>query len=1265
MVLIRGLLLIIVSCACFSLQAQQVYDFRKNLPPGCTQRGNSPAECSSLSLGYNDRIVADRIHEVIVNGDVDLNNAQVYWGESAQLTITATGSVTLGYQAKVNATIFADGNFQTNSEVEVIGDISARQVSLGYNSNFTGSITSETSLQTDAQVTVNGPISADGQITLNSRSEINGAVSAGRLQVGSNVSIVGAATISGELSLGNRSTITGNVSAGSARLESSGSRVEGDLLTSGSVTLSNQTTVTGNVAGDFIRLQSSGARIGGNAISSGDIDIEWQGRIDGDATAINIRNDSGSFAAVGGTPFCETSNGSQPLQCETPTEPPSQCEALTNLTDFGVIGLDGFDYGQNSEINGSDITDPNNTNGNTPTPDGVIESITATFPPLNPAVFPSFSGGSDVTNPTNLAPGTYDEFEVRGNGGFASTQGGTYYIDELSFSNQSNTLQLAPGDYFIRSIDMGNNSSISISPSGPVRIFIGDELNGGNDLFFNSGGAVENLQILMYPGTDFEIGNFNNASSTLTFNGILYAPYDDISIEFGNNTNLQGALLTAGELEIGNNTNISYTEEVRNAVNEAFGCSTEVTDIHHYRIQHPLAVVSCLAAPVRVIACLDAGCASRYTDVTEVSLLSSAASSSFSNSGLLSFTGGEGVLGLSYVDGGTAAVSLGNSSPAALNPTQCYDSAGTATTNCEVEFRTAGLIFTANDGSSPIQASFAGTDFDVLVRAVETNTQTGACEARLSGPQVLELATSCRNPLTCQAGQSFVANTAAVPLNDAGATLNYGSVPVTFDANGNAPLSANYSDVGALRLHGRVSLDGAPNADEATIDDPDVTLSGTSINDFVVKPHTLRVFAVDSANQVATATTSSGAAFASAGDNFSLIVTAENAAGDATPNFGREAPAAEAQASYVQTVYPTTATAPASAFVGNQGWSIDATRAGSLRTDSARWLDVGTIELAPSLSGNSYLGAGDVAAKQNTTVGRFAPYRFALNTSAVANSCVAGDYTYMSEPAITVSYELYAVNSDGNITENYDSSGYAETATVGFAAANLAPADTTTDRFADRLLNLTAQQSWNAGIMSFNAIDAGFSRHPDDVIDGPYPNLQLGLRIASELDSRNFAAGDLSLSTATGSAAPLNGTLQLRYGRLVLENTYGPETEDLPVQLYAEYFDGSRFVTHAADNCSLGLVGNLSIVADPNGLSPVAAGTDSNLTDGVLPFNTLRWLATGNGNTGEFIFDYDAPAWLEFDWRDDAGNSYADPRGIGGFGQYRGNSRVLFWKEIN
>ncbi|RUO74739.1 polymer-forming cytoskeletal protein [Pseudidiomarina sediminum] len=1251
------------------------YDFKKNLPPGCTQKGNGPAYCpNGLSLGWGDVIVANKVHTVIVDGNADLANAQIYQGESVRLAITSSGNISASYRARLNADLYAEGTVHFGAEVDLTGNISADHVYLESRSTLTGDINTAT-LTTNSNVAIDGAVQASGAIQIASYTEISGAVTAASVNADSYTHFASTVTAQGDISLGSEGVINGAVSGDNVILRASSSRINGDLNATGDVIIESGAEVNGNVAAGYLLMKASNARITGDAVASGDIDLEWAARIDGDATAVNIKNNAGSTNSVGGATYCQSSNGSHPYSCNSTPAPPSQCDALGGLAGYGIIGMDDFDYGNNSQINGTDITDPNNTNGNTPTPTGVVEDINMAFPPIDPAVFPSFNGSVDRTNPTNLPPGTYDRINVSGNGGFASTSGGTYYIEEIDFSNQTNTLQLAPGDYFVKDIDMGNDSSITISPTGRVRIYIRDELNGGNNLFFNSGGSVPNLVIYLYDDAEFEIGNFNQGSSSsdLTFNGVLYAPYENNEIEFGNNTNIQGAILTAGELEIGNNTEITYTDAIEDQVNDAFGCTPEVDEVDHYRILHPQQVVSCLAAPVTVVACLDASCSSRFSDPVALEVLSSASASTWQggsvassadNNATFNFSGGEGSGGLRYIDGGNTTLTLGNAAPAALNNVQCYDSTGSTATNCAIDFRTAGLIITAADGTSAIPPSFAGEDFPLAVRAVQTNTQTGACEARVSGPQQLELGTECRNPMNCQAGQTFTAGTTPVALNAANSSINYSPISVVFDANGTAVLPAQYSDVGALRLHARLDLAAAANQGQAGIDDPNVTLTGTSLNDFVVKPHTLVIHALDSADQIATATTDNGNDYARAGEAFSLIVQSLNAQGEVTPNFGNEQTSAAVSSQFVGTLYPSApdASSTAAKFEGATGYYKDPSRAGTMRTDAARWLDVGTIEVAPGLINDSYLGAGDAAVKQPTAVGRFSPDRFALLTSSLTNSCNA--FTYMDEPALAVSYDLVAVNTDGNITANYNAS-YSDTAVIRVVAAHLGSPDTAADKFAQRLLNLPDEQNWDAGSLSLNVTDAGFARHPDGVIDGPYPLLSLGLQVLSERDNRDFAAGDLTLTTVSGPAAPLNDHLALRYGRFVLENTYGPETEDLSVPLSAQYFDGNRFVLNSLDQCSATQVSPLSVIADPAGLSPIAAGTSNSLSNGELPFGSLFWQATGTGNTGEFIYQYDAPAWLEFDWVDETGTAHRDPRATAGFGQYRANPRVLYWKELN
>ena len=60
--------------------------------------------------------------------------------------------------------------------------------------------------------------------------------------------------------------------------------------------------------------------------------------------------------------------------------------------------------------------------------------------------------------------------------------------------------------------------------------------------------------------------------------------------------------------------------------------------------------------------------------------------------------------------------------------------------------------------------------------------------------------------------------------------------------------------------------------------------------------------------------------------------------------------------------------------------------------------------------------------------------------------------------------------------------------------------------------------------------------------------------------------------------------------------------------------------------------------------------------------DTLLLEAVSEGNTGEIQVNYDAPSWLVYDWSA-SGTLDEDPIGIATFGRFRGNDRVIHWRE--
>uniref|UniRef100_A0A486XH89 MSHA biogenesis protein MshQ n=1 Tax=Rheinheimera sp. BAL341 TaxID=1708203 RepID=A0A486XH89_9GAMM len=693
--------------------------------------------------------------------------------------------------------------------------------------------------------------------------------------------------------------------------------------------------------------------------------------------------------------------------------------------------------------------------------------------------------------------------------------------------------------------------------------------------------------------------------------------------------------------------------------------------IDHIELTHPATNVSCLAAPVQLKACLNADCSSLFTDPVSVTLSNTAGNWATQP---VAITNGTGTAYLRNVGGGISTIGVTETVPArkAFSQTRCK--VGASSSNCQINFVNAGLAFTATDGSSAVPNQIAGQAGNALLRAVRTSATTGACEARVSGAQTVQLGFSCENPGSCIAGQQFSVNSSVLGANSAGVSSNANPVTLNFDASGSAPLSLNYTDVGQLRLHASLTLPEQPP-------EPALTLSGSS-NSFVVKPHTLAVISASRLDgSLNPATTNTGDGFVAAGELFNASVEARNASGTATPNFGRETPRQQVNLAFDSLLYP----AGGVNGVLNSG-NTDLTLAasgGRQQVVNLSWQEVGSIRLNARLSNSNYLGAGDViTTPASGVIGRFYPQHFVLTNSSTANSC--GSYSYMSEPAISLSYQLEARNVANNVTQNYGS-GYSDTAQFAVVAENLSAGSQTVDLGSRLALN---SSSWLAGVYTVSQTNAAFNRLLSGAADGPFAQLQLGLQRLSERDMRNLDGLNMDASTAgsaeCGSSCPavtLASPLDLRYGRLMLENSYGPESEDLPLQLVAQYWNGNAFVLNSADQCSP-LASNRLLDATTGSVPlimtkelPYSGDATQNIA--TLPVTTLLqngqakannapllWLqAPQQRGQGRVQYQLDDHPWLQYDW--DGNSNYSDnPAADFVFGRFRGNPRQISWREL-
>lgn len=584
---------------------------------------------------------------------------------------------------------------------------------------------------------------------------------------------------------------------------------------------------------------------------------------------------------------------------------------------------------------------------------------------------------------------------------------------------------------------------------------------------------------------------------------------------------------------------------------------------------------------------------------------------------------------------------------------------GNVSGSSTIEFVAAALKFYG------IQHMVAGVAHNAALRAVQTNTDTGACEARLQNTnRPVQLAYECRNPQTCVSGQVLSVAGSTVASNDAGASLAYSPVSLSFDANGVAELPLNYTDVGQLRLHAQLPL---PEADN----DPAIVLSGSS-SEFVVKPYQVIVSEVENNPK----TEESGAGFVAAGEAFKVTLEVQNAQGNVTPNFGNEASPEQVSVDVAQLVYPVAG--DKGGLSGNENFVAVAGSAGRFSSSDLRWDNVGTITLSAGILDGDYLGAGDVANKpESEPVGRFYPYEFHLLSSELNNSC--GNFSHMTEgdavgqPALPLSYRLEARGFNTGALSNYDEGlGYPVADRI-FVAENAG--QSTGDDLNSRLI--ASAGSWSQG--ELNVVNGGLQLQRDPTkVDGPFHQFQLGVQV-EDVDGARLSDSYLNMNCVAANncnAASLGALVDIRYGRIMLKGGHGPETVNLPAILATEYWDGSRWIKNSDDNCSVVLAHAIyqndeslldrKMVAVGNGVSEgdfVINGSGQVVFASGQALNYFQ--APGYGNTGSFTVKVDLTnyPWLQFDWNSDGSLDDQLNADIS-FGSYRGHDRIIYWREV-
>lgn len=240
-------------------------------------------------------------------------------------------------------------------------------------------------------------------------------------------------------------------------------------------------------------------------------------------------------------------------------------------------------------------------------------------------------------------------------------------------------------------------------------------------------------------------------------------------------------------------------------------------------------------------------------------------------------------------------------------------------------------------------------------------------------------------------------------------------------------------------------------------------------------------------------------------------------------------------------------------------------------------------------------------------VGRFIPDRFELTSTQLVprfhlnDSCVDPSiFTYMGEDFM-VSFELTAVNVDDQPTWNY----FGDYAKL-FMDLQLYLADINTEDDVNEYLGrlivheptdvdpMDFSEEWLEGqigierLMQIRRLQYDEGDPDANLVDGPYGFISVAAR-PTDMDGVELVPytstdlGDLAIYTDIAEVVDVPGeglpggyeeflelvTEEIRYGRLVIDNVFGPETEPMQLLFRVEYFDGSRFITNVDDSCTI------------------------------------------------------------------------------------------------
>ncbi|EJL6291068.1 MSHA biogenesis protein MshQ [Vibrio cholerae] len=700
--------------------------------------------------------------------------------------------------------------------------------------------------------------------------------------------------------------------------------------------------------------------------------------------------------------------------------------------------------------------------------------------------------------------------------------------------------------------------------------------------------------------------------------------------------------------------------------------------INHFRITLPQQALTCDVADVSVRACANSDCSNTFTDPVTAYLTPNSlpsATGGWVNGSTLTLNNGIGLTQLRRNEAGTVDVGVSGSNPTAVafNNTQCsYNGSDFSANNCTVNFADSGFIV-------DVPNAYANQTVTGTIKAVRKDNASQQCLPSFGNVQ--KSVAFWSDYLEPSSGSSgFKVLPVVVNGTNVGQSANNAQpINLTFDQNGTAAFTVSYREAGNVALNARFTGSG---------DEQDLLLEGQA--SFIRVPKALVLSAksfYDSDGKCAAADMSCNV-FARADENFDLNIRAEAVVADPV-DASDDLTIHNYQQQNIALQH--TLVEPLAGQPGVLGVNEYTHLLGGTRPVEQKVSEVGVFDFS-LVAPTHYLGLDLASANlpidvvSTGPIGRFIPAYFDVSpmTVTLAAACSTGGqpFTYLGQPfsyANNPGLYLQPKSGSGSDTLNYligDWWRYENSWTerdYSDAANNLSIVFT--NQLDEPVTRQTASTS--GVILDGERLSYQKPLQPKPVFNAAF-NLTLSASDLTDQDGVCYRPNASPLCSGY-TFPPIDGAMPLYWGKLVIQDVYGPETQALEQPIYVEHFTNNGFVRTIEDSCTaLPAISGFTLQSDPNNNGYTV------LTTGVaVPPQVLAEHSAANLNSGQRAIRFSAPGagalgvidsvldlnahnllWLAED-KDGDGNFDQTTQGRAQFGLYRGSDRVIWWRESN